>query len=96
MVAPTPNCFPSSFQHADYTYPQEPQSPTNLNHTSKRQQRKLNVTAPPRLDLGGGANTINTVSRAIGGQLDVLEHEAKLQYTIINVFASTVDYFVAQ
>ena len=96
MAASTPNRSLSSSQYADSTRPQEPQSPTNLNRTSKRQQRNLNVTAPPRLDLGGDANTINTASKAIGGQLDALEREAKLQRTIMNGFASTVDQFVAQ
>ena len=96
MAASTPNCSPPSSQHANFTRPQEPQSPTNLNRTSKRQQRNLNVTAPPRLDLGGGANTVNTASKAIGGQLDALKREAKLQRSIMNAFASTVDQFVAQ
>ena len=96
MAASTPNRSLPSSQYADFTHPQEPQSPTNLNRTSKRQQRNLNVTAPPRLDLGGGANTINTTSKAIGSQLDALEREAKLQRTIMNGFASTVDHFMAQ
>ena len=96
MAASTPNRSLSSSQYADSTRPQEPQSPTNLNRTSKRQQRNLNVTAPPRLDLGGDANTVNTASKAIGSQLDALEREAKLQRTIMNGFASTVDQFVAQ
>ena len=96
MAASTPNSSLSSSQYADFTRPQEPQSPTNLNRTSKRQQRNLNVTAPPRLDLGGGVNTVNTASKAIGGQLNALEREAKLQRTIMNAFASTVDQFVAQ
>jgi len=96
MAASTPNRSLSSSQYADFTRPQEPQSPTNLNRASKRQQRNLNVTAPPRLDLGGGANTVNTASKAIGGQLDALEREAKLQRSIMNAFASTVDQFVAQ
>jgi hypothetical protein len=96
MVASTPNRSLSSSQYADFTCPQEPQSPTNLNRASKRQQRNLNVTAPPRLDLGGGANTVNTASKAIGGQLDALKREAKLQRSIMNAFASIVDQFVAQ
>src|SRR5438045_2374414 len=96
MIASTPNCSPPSSQHADFTHPQGPQSPTNFNRTSKRQQRNLNVIAPPCLDLGGGANTVNTASKAIGGQLDALEHEAKLQHTIMNGFASMVDHFMAQ
>ena len=96
MAASTPNRSLPSSQNADHTHPQEPQSPSNLNRTSKRQHRNLNVTAPPRLDLGGGANTVNTASKAIGGQLDALEREAKLQRTIMNAFASTVDHFVAQ
>ena len=96
MMASTPNRSPPSSQHADFTHPQEPQSPTNFNRTSKRQQRNLNVIAPPCLDLGGGANTVNTASKAISGQLDALEHEAKLQHTIMNGFASMVDHFVAQ
>ena len=34
--------------------------------------------------------------KAIGGQLDALEREAKLQRTIMSAFASTVDQFVSQ
>jgi hypothetical protein len=99
MAPSTPkhsNSSQSSTQNADFTHPQEPQSPTNLNRSSKRQQRRLSVTAPPRLELGGNANTVNTASKAIGGQLDALEREAKLQRTIMHAFASTVDQFVAQ
>ena len=96
MAASTPNRSLSSSQYADFTRPQEPQSPTNLNRTSKRQQRNFNVTTPPRLNLGGDANTVNTASKAIGGQLDALKRKAKLQCTIMNGFASTVDQFVAQ
>jgi hypothetical protein len=96
MAASTPNRSISSSRHADFTRPQEPNSPTNLNRTSKRQQRSLNVTAPPRLELGGSANATNAASKAIGGQLDALDREAKLQRTIMSAFASTVDQFVAQ
>jgi hypothetical protein len=96
MAVSTPNRSILSSQHADFTRPQEPHSPANLNRTSKRQQRSLNVTAPPRLELGGSANTTKTASKAIGGQLDALEREAKLQRTIMSAFASTVDQFVSQ
>jgi hypothetical protein len=95
MAASTPNCSLSSSQHADFTYLQEPQLPTNLNCTSKKQQRNLNITAPLHLDLSRSTNTVNTVSKAIGSQLDILEYKAKLQYIIIYSFASTVDQFVA-
>jgi hypothetical protein len=78
MVVSTPNRSILSSQHADFTHPQEPHSPANLNRTSKRQQRSLNVTAPPRLELGGSANIMKTASTAIGSQLDALEREAKL------------------
>ena len=96
MAVSTPNRSISSPQHADFTRPQEPHSPANLTRTSKRQQRSLNVTAPPRLELGGSANTTKTASKAIGGQPDALEREAKLQRTIMSAFASTVDQFVSQ
>ena len=96
MAASTLNRSLSSSQYADFTRPQEPQSPTNLNHASLRQQRNLNVTTPPRLNLGGGANTVNTALKAIGGQLDALKRKAKLQCSIINAFANIVDQFVAQ
>jgi hypothetical protein len=96
MAVSTPNRSISSSRHADFTRPQEPHSPTNFNRTSKRQQRSLNVTAPPRLELGGSANTTNAASKAIGGRLDALDREAKLQRTIMSAFASTVDQFVAQ
>jgi hypothetical protein len=96
MAVSTPNRSFLSSQHADFTHPQEPHSPTNLNRTSKRQQRSLNVNAPPRLELGGSANTTKTASKAISSQLDALEHEAKLQRTILSAFASTVDQFVSQ
>ena len=95
MAAPTPCRSLSSSQHADFTRPQEPQSPTNLNRASKRQQRNINVTAPPRLDLGGGARTSHTATTAIGGQLDAIEREAKIQRTLMYNFATIVDQFVS-
>jgi hypothetical protein len=70
-------------------------SPPNLNRTAKRQQRALDVHPPPRLDLGGGANISNTASSAIGGRLDAIEREAKIQRTVMYDFASTVDKFVS-
>ena len=67
-------------------------------HTPKRQQRGLNITAPPRLDLGGSAhnnNNSNTASRAIEGQLDEIKWQAKIQCTIIGDFAHSVDLFMS-
>ena len=94
-MASTPRGSIPSSQDADFTRPQEPQSPTNLNRTSKRQQRALNVDPPPRLDLGSSARTSNTAMTAIGGRLDAIEREAKIQRTIMYDFASTVDKFVS-
>jgi hypothetical protein len=95
MAASTPKSSNSSTQNADFTRPQEPQSPTNLNRTTKRHQRALNINAPPRLDLGSDARTSNTATTAIGGRLDAIEREAKLQRTVMYDFASTVDKFVS-
>ena len=95
MATPTPSRPNSSTQSADFTRPQEPPSPPNLNRTAKRHQRALDVHPPPRLDLGGGANISNTASSAIGGRLDAIEREAKIQRTVMHDFASTVDKFVS-
>jgi hypothetical protein len=86
MAASPPQRSFSSTQTADFTRPQEPQSPTNFNRTTKRQQRVLNVNAPPRLDLGGGAHTSNTATAAIGGRLNPIEQEVKIQRTIMYEF----------
>ena len=98
MASSTPNRSNpshSSTQNADYTRPQEPSSPTNLNRTSKRHQKNLNVNPPPRLDLGGGAPNSNIATAAIGGRLDALKREAKIQRIIIYDFISTVDKFMS-
>lgn len=98
MESSTPNrssSSQSSSQNANFTRPQDPQSPTNLNRTTKRHQRDLNVNPPPRLDLGGGARNCNTASKAISGQLEALEREARIQRTVMNDFATTVDSFVS-
>ena len=63
-------------QTANFTWPQDPFTLSNFARTSKRQQRSLNSTAPPRLDLGGSAhnnNNNNIVLRAIKGQLNEIE-----------------------
>jgi hypothetical protein len=96
MASLTPknsNSSHSGSQTADFTRPQEPQSPSNLNRTTKR-QKDLNVNPPPRLELGGGARTCTTASKAISGQLEALEREARIQRTVMNDFAIAVDAFV--
>jgi hypothetical protein len=98
MESSTPqrsNSSQSSTQNANFTRPQEPESPTNLNRTSKRHQRELNVNPPPRLDLGGSARNCTTASKAISGQLEALEREARIQRTVMNDLAATVDSFVS-
>src|SRR5438045_7314472 len=98
MESSTPRCLNSSHsssQNAGFTCLQDPQSPTNLNRTMKRHQRDLNVNPPPRLDLGGGARDCNTASKAISGQLEALEREARIQRTVMNDFATMVDSFVS-
>lgn len=64
--------------NAQHTYKQDPPSPTSLNYTIKRQKRKLSITAPPYLNLGGSLNNINTASKAISSQLDALKRDIKL------------------
>ena len=95
MVTSTPQRSDSSIQSVDFTRPQEPQSPSNLNRTNKRQQRALIVNPPLRLDLGSGTHTSNTASTAVSGQLDAIERKAKIHHTVIVDFASTVDKFVS-
>ena len=85
-------------QTADFTRPQDPFTLSNFARTSKRQQRSLNSTAPPRLDLGGSAhnnNNSNIASRAIKGQLDEIERQAKIQRAVIQDFAHSVNLFVS-
>jgi hypothetical protein len=97
MAAVTPNRSNSSHSstyNADYTRLQEPQSPTNLNRTTKRQQR-LNINTPPRLNLGNSTCNYNTAAKAISSQLEVFEHEAYIQRTVIHEFAATVDQFMS-
>ena len=95
MAPSTPNVQLSGPETGDFTRPQEPHSPTNFNkHASKRQQRTPNVTAPPRLDYGGGVNTCDTASKAITSHIDAYEREARIQRTVMNSFANAVDNFV--
>ena len=95
MAISTPQRSDSSTQPADFTWPQEPQSPSNLNRTNKRQQRALNVNPPPHLDLGSGMHISKTASTAISGQLDAIKCKAKIHRTVMVDFASTVDKFVS-
>src|SRR5204863_8913716 len=43
----------------------------------------------------GGAHDCNTASKTISGQLEALEHEACIQRTVMNDFATMVDSFVS-
>src|SRR5258705_11756039 len=98
MESSTPNrsiSSQSSSQNANFTRPQDPQSPTNLNRTTKRHQRALNVNPPPRLDLGGGARNCNTASKAISSQLEALDLEARIQRTVLTDSATTEDLFAS-
>ena len=99
MATATPNRpgpLDQDVQTADFTQPQDPFTPNNLTRAPKRQQRALNTTAPPRLDLGGSTHTNNTASRAIRGQLDEMEQKARAQRTVMRDFANTVDLFVSE
>src|SRR5580692_10682720 len=95
MATVTPLRPNPSAQSADFTRPQEPQSPSNLNRTAKRQQRALDIHPPPRLDLGSSVHISNTASSAIGGRLDAIEREAKIKHTVMYDFAGIVDKFVS-
>jgi hypothetical protein len=93
-----PDPLDQDAQTADFTRPQDPFTLLNFARTPKRQQRSLNNTAPPRLDLGGSAHNINKsniASRAIKGQLDEIERQAKIQHAVIQDFAHSVDLFVS-
>ena len=95
METLTPSRPNLSAQSANFTRPHELQSSPNFNRTAKRQQRALDIHPPPHLDLGGSAYISNTASSAIGGHLDAIEREAKIQHTVMYDFASTVDKFVS-
>lgn len=97
MEASTPQRPVPGAQDSGFTRPQEPQSPSNINRTSKRQHRTLsiNTVAPPRLNLGESAPTRHNAAAAIDGELDAIDKEAKIQRTVMHDFACTVDQFVA-
>ena len=95
MAASTPKTAPQSSQNADFTHPQDPQTPTNLNRAAKRQQKALNHVAPPRLDYGTSSNACTTASKAISSQLEAFEREARIQRDVMHSFGSTVDQFVS-
>jgi hypothetical protein len=97
MEASTPQRLDPGPQDSVFTRPQELQSPSNLNRTSKRQHRTLstNTVPPPRLSLGESAPNSHDATAAIGSQLDAIEREAKIQRTVMYDFASTVDKFVS-
>lgn len=81
MATATPNRpdpLDQDVRTADFTRPQDPFTPNNLTRALKRQQRALNITAPPRLDIGGSTYTSSTTSRAIRGQLDEIERRARV------------------
>ena len=97
MEASTPQRPDPGPQDSAFTRPQEPQSPSNLNRTSKRQHRTLstNTEPPPRLSLGESAPNSHEATAAISTQLEAIEREAKIQRTVMYDFASTVDRFVS-
>jgi hypothetical protein len=68
----------------------------HYSNTPKRQQRAAtNIVPPPNLELDGRALNENTATAAIGGRLDEIEREAKLQRTVMYDFAASVDKFVS-
>lgn len=69
---------------------QELQLLANLNYTTKRHQKDLNVNPLPRLDLSSSARDYNTTSKAIVGQFKAFEREARIQRIIIYNFANTI------
>jgi len=54
----------------------------------------MNTNPPPRLDLGGRTNTVNTASLAIGDRLDAIDRERNIQRTVMDDFALTLDKLV--
>lgn len=85
-----------SIVNADYTRPQEADTPSNLNQrSSKRQQRVLNNLPPPKIDYKGGGAINNTVAAALNGQLNAYEQEARVTRLVYGDFARNVDSFVA-
>jgi hypothetical protein len=98
MAPSTPqSSFPLGIEHqnARYTRPQDPFSPTNLPHRITKRQQRPNANPPPRLNPGGDTPIQTTASKAISGQLEAIEREARIQHTIMNDFASMVDRFVS-
>jgi hypothetical protein len=98
MAPSTPqSSFPPDIEHqnASYTRPQDPSSPTNLTHRITKRHQRLNVNPPPRLNPGGDTPIQTTASKAISSQLEAIEREARIQHTVMNDFASTVDRFVS-
>lgn len=98
MAPSTPqSSFPLGIEHQNtsYTCPQDPSSPTNLTHHITKRHQRLNVNPPPRLNPGGDTPIQTMASKAISSQLEAIEREARIQYTIMNDFASMVDRFVS-
>lgn len=98
MAPSTPqSSFPLGLEHqnASYTRPQDPTSPTNLTHRITKRHQRLNTNPPPRLNPGGDTPIQTTASKAISSQLEAIERETRIQHTIMNDFAITVDRFVS-
>lgn len=95
MTVSTPSRSSSDarIDNADFTRPQDPESPSNL-RTAKRPKNSQGHLPPPILQIGGSVSNLSATA-AVRSQLEEDERRAKIKREVFGALATTVDQFVA-
>jgi len=95
MAVSTPSRWSSDARtdNADFTRPQDPESPSNL-RTVKRPKNSQGHLPPLILQIGGSAPNLSATT-AVRSQLEEDERRAKIKREVFGALATTVDWFVA-
>ncbi|ESZ89825.1 putative alpha-1,3-glucanase/mutanase [Sclerotinia borealis F-4128] len=82
--------------NADYTNPQDPETPSNFKNRSKRRQCVFTNKALPVFKLGNraGTNAINTTTEAFKAKLAVYEHVERIQQKVIISLVNAIDKYI--
>lgn len=101
MVPTTPIASARGHDSANFTRPQEAETPSNLNQrTAKRHQsqsRSLNNLPPPLLNYGDSAPVNDhSVRKALEGRVAASDQFTRDRNSVFRLFADNVDNFVAQ
>ena len=94
MEVSTPSRSSANDRNADFTRPQDPESPSNLRAVKRTKQQSH--LPPPILKIGGSASMKpDSAAAAVRSQFDEAERRAKVKREVYSSLATTIDKFVA-